>query len=332
MLPSPSLYAHHIRVRATAKEPLELNEYSGSALRGALFTALWGRFCVNKEAAACANCPLVQSCPVSSLVAPLRDEATRGRDVPRPYAIRPPIPNGHIHSFHHNDSFEFGLTLFGCRIELFPYVAMSLHTMSERGIGRRLQDNEWQRGRFVVNDVQVHNILTGEAKAVPIGTSTRTVRMQMPDMPITCNDAELFARTLPQEQITLRFLTPMRLIEEHKLLQRPLLRPLIQRLLERHDSLAREYGGIAFDEQTRNELTSVAEKVEILHDETKWTEVRSYSQRQHKGMAISGLKGTVTYRGNLQPLLPLLAWGMVLQIGKGTTKGNGIYRIDRNIL
>ena len=331
MIPSPSLQAYHIRVRATATGPLELNEYSGSSFRGALFNALWGRFCVNKEAPVCANCPLVQSCPVSSLVAPLRDEAARGRDVPRPYAIRPPISNGHAHAFQQGDSFEFGLTFFGCRIELFPYVAMSLHTMSERGIGRRIQDNEWQRGRFVVDDVQVHNLLTGEAKAIPTG-SPSTVRMQVPDVPTTCIDAELFARTLPREQITLRFLTPVRLIEENKLLLRPLLRPLIQRLLERHDSLAREYGGTAFDEQTRNELTAIAEKVEIQRDETKWTEVRSYSRRQRRGIAISGLKGTVIYRGNLQPLLPLLAWGMVLQVGKGTTKGNGIYQIDRNTL
>jgi hypothetical protein len=269
---------------------------------------------------------------VSSLVAPLRDEAARGRDVPRPYAIRPPIPNGQAYSFQQGDSFEFGLTLFGSRVELFPYVAMSLHTMSQQGIGRRLQDNEWQRGRFVVDGVQVHNLLTGEAKAISTGTSTGTVRMQVPDLPTTCIDAELFARTLPREQITLRFLTPVRLIEENKLLLRPLLRPLIQRLLERHDGLAREYGGMAFDEQMRNELTAIAEKVEILRDETEWTEVRSYSRRQRKGMAISGLKGAVTYRGDFQPLLPLLAWGMVLQVGKGTTKGNGIYQIDRNNL
>lgn len=332
MIPSPSLHAHHIRVRATAREPLELHEYTGSALRGALFSALWERFCVNKEAPTCASCPLVQSCPVSSLVAPLRDEATRGRDIPRPYAIRPPIPNGHAYSFQQGDSFEFGLTLFGYRVKLFPYVAMSLQAMSQRGIGRRLQDNEWQRGRFVVDDVQIHNLLTGEAKVISIEASTHTARMQVPDVPTSCIDAELFAKTLPKERIMLHFLTPMRLIEDHKLLMRPLLRPLIQRLLERHDSLAREYGGTAFDEQTRNVLTEVAEKVEIMHDETEWTEVRSYSRRQRKGMAISGLKGTVTYRGDLQPLLPLLAWGMVLQVGKGTTKGNGIYQIDRNIL
>src|SRR5436305_6741166 len=90
-LMEPSLHTHHLRVGGTVTEQLELNEHAGAALRGAFFEALWGRFCVNKQAQTCADCPLVNACPVGSLVAPLRDEAPRGRDVPRPYAIRPPV-------------------------------------------------------------------------------------------------------------------------------------------------------------------------------------------------------------------------------------------------
>src|SRR5712691_1700996 len=86
-----SLAAYHLHVCAQVMEPLVLNEHAGAALRGAFFEALWGRFCVNKQAQTCAECPLVNACLVSSLVAPLRDEAPRGRDVPRPYAIRPPV-------------------------------------------------------------------------------------------------------------------------------------------------------------------------------------------------------------------------------------------------
>src|SRR5258706_9326228 len=99
-----SLIAHHLHVHATVTEQLQLNEHVGAALRGAFFEALWGRFCVNKEARVCADCPLVHACPVSSLVAPLRDEAPRGRDVPRPYAIRPPTK--HRGTFKVGDTFK----------------------------------------------------------------------------------------------------------------------------------------------------------------------------------------------------------------------------------
>jgi CRISPR-associated endoribonuclease Cas6 len=320
---SSSLAAYHLRVCAKVTGQLELNEHTGAALRGAFFEALWGRFCVNKEALVCANCPLVQACPVSGLVAPLRDEAPRGRDVPRPYTIRPPV--NHARSFKPGDSFAFGLTLFGCRLDLFPYVAMALHTMGTSGIGRRTQENHWQRGRFVVDEVQAVNLLSGEVKDIQTASSNRVT---VPDLPITWANAEAFAATLRADQVTLSFLTPLRLTANAKLVKHSLLRPLVERLLERHDFLAREYGGETFEAEARIKLIEVADTVEVIRDATTWVEVRSYSRRQHRDSPISGLVGEITFSGNLLPLLPLLAWGTVLQAGKDTTKGNGMYSIN----
>src|SRR6266568_2773611 len=81
------LTVHYLEVSAEAITPLVLDAYCGSALRGAFFRAIWGRFCTNRESPTCDVCPLVAACPVASLVAPLRDEAPRGRDVPRPYIL-----------------------------------------------------------------------------------------------------------------------------------------------------------------------------------------------------------------------------------------------------
>src|SRR5262249_51490816 len=91
MNPYQALVAHALRIFGVATEPIELEKHSGSALRGAFCGALWGRFCVNKGAPTCVACPLVHTCPVSMLVAPLRDERPRGRDVPRPFVIEPPL-------------------------------------------------------------------------------------------------------------------------------------------------------------------------------------------------------------------------------------------------
>src|SRR5215470_866352 len=193
-----SLVAHHIHVHAIVTEQLELNEHAGAALRGAFFEALWGRFCVNKQAETCAECPLVNACPVSSLVAPLRNEAPRGRDVPRPYAIRPPVE--HARTRKAGDQFEFGLTLFGCRLDLFPYVAMALQKMAQSGIGRRTQENNWRRGRFTVDEVQVINLLSGEMKLVQSSDSNRVT---VPDLPTTWADAKAFAARLSPDRLTL---------------------------------------------------------------------------------------------------------------------------------
>src|SRR5579885_3576161 len=86
-----NLTAYYLRYTIRATEALELEQHPGSALRGSLFQALLKRFCVNQDAPECASCPLVQTCPVRALVAPLRDEFPRGRDVPRPFVVRPPL-------------------------------------------------------------------------------------------------------------------------------------------------------------------------------------------------------------------------------------------------
>lgn len=323
---SSSLVIHHLHVKATVRDQLELHEHTGAALRGAFFEALWGRFCVNKQTQVCADCSLVNACPVSSLVAPLRNEAPRGRDVPRPYAIRPPI--GHTLSLKPGEPFSFGLTIFGLRLDLFPYVAMALHNMAQSGIGRRTQENNWHRGRFTVDEVQTINLLSGETKLVQ---SARSNRATVPHLPITWSDAEALAAKLPFDQLTLQLLTPLRLIDQKQLVKRLLLRPLVERLLERHDFLAREYGGNVFERQERDRLIEIADTVEVLQDQTTWADVNSYSRRQSKSTPIGGLLGAITFVGNLQPLLPLLAWGMVLQVGKDTTKGNGIYTLNEHV-
>jgi len=86
------LVLHQLEITLEATTALALDTYCGSALRGAFFQALWGRFCGNREASTCYECPLNAGCPVSTLVAPLRDEAPRGRDIPRPYIITPVKP------------------------------------------------------------------------------------------------------------------------------------------------------------------------------------------------------------------------------------------------
>src|SRR5260370_7607424 len=249
-----SLVAHHLHVQGGGKKRLGRKEDAGGGLGGGLFEALWGRFCVNKQAQTCADCPLVNACPVSSLVAPLRNEAPRGRDVPRPYAIRPPVE--HARTLKAGDQFSFGLTLFGCRLDLFPYVAIALQLMGQSGIRRRTQENNCRRGRFTVDEIQAINLLSGETKLVQASASTRVI---VPYLPTTWADAEALATTLPSDRVTLHFLTPLRLTDQKKLVKHSLLRPLVERLLERHDFLASGYCGAAFSwAQRKNLLGRVA--------------------------------------------------------------------------
>lgn len=87
------LTVHHLLLTFTAATPVELDDNAGAAVRGAIVNALLQRFCANKEAPTCADCPLLNVCPVAALVAPMRDAGETGGDQrPRPYVIRPPQP------------------------------------------------------------------------------------------------------------------------------------------------------------------------------------------------------------------------------------------------
>jgi hypothetical protein len=132
------LTIHHLRYTITAQEHMELDQQPGSALRGALFHALLRRFCALPQEPACASCPVVSNCPVATLVAPLRDENHRGRDVPRPYVIRPPLraATGDGLIIQPGESFTFDLLLFGPVAKLFPYVALAGQVMESEGLGR----------------------------------------------------------------------------------------------------------------------------------------------------------------------------------------------------
>lgn len=94
-LQDTSLHTTHLSFRGRVVTPLELDTASGSALRGSFFKAIWRRFCTNKDAPSCAACPLHTLCPVSAIVAPLREENELGQDIPRPYVIEPPLAGAH---------------------------------------------------------------------------------------------------------------------------------------------------------------------------------------------------------------------------------------------
>ena len=147
-----SLITHHFLFTTEVITPLELDQHSGASLRGSLFDAVWRRFCNNKSAPTCADCPLHSMCPVSALVAPLREESERGRNISRPYVILPPLEA----RFHEpGEQLIFGITLFGNIVQFFPYIIMATKTLEANGLGRRLSENQGQRGRFKIKQIDL---------------------------------------------------------------------------------------------------------------------------------------------------------------------------------
>ncbi|MCP4545342.1 MAG: CRISPR system precrRNA processing endoribonuclease RAMP protein Cas6 [bacterium] len=342
--------AHRLRFVTTVQTTIELNEHQGSAIRGALFHALRNRFCGNRDAPGCAACPLVATCPVATLVSTLRPGSTRGRDVPRPYTIQPPIGRGEkgriengewrmmeggrvVFRYQPGERFEFGLTLYAQALQLFPYVVLAAKTFEHEGIGRRMQrdDGRWRRGVLTIQEVWAENPLTGEQHPV----MTRDDQMvRVPDAPVThvqvCQYAGEFI-THHASRITLRFLTPARIIERGRLVKPAQFRfqPLFQRLMERLEALSRDFSDTPLHFEDPKALIEAAGRVRLVENHLTWEELRSYSTRRRKESPTSGLLGRVTLEAeDWSPFLVWLAWGQFVHVGKNAVKGNGWYGVE----
>lgn len=317
-----TLTTHHLQFTATALTPVALGEQSGSAVRGAIAGALWERFCANKTAPTCSACPLLAVCPVAALIAPMRDEEQKGSDQrPRPYVTRPPRDGARTYA--PGETLQFGLALFGSAAAFYPYLVMAAHELERRGLGMRLPQLGGRRGSLRLSEIAAVNPLTGERQVLYTGDSGL---VRQPGLPIDAVAVQRFAATLLSDQITLHFETPLRLIEQERLLKQIALRPLIQRLMRRLDDLSIAYGDGALALDFRA-LLAVAQEVRVIDDRTRWVDVVSVSHRQGRRTPIGGLVGRATFAGELGPLRELLVWGSLIHVGKNAVKGDGWYRI-----
>lgn len=316
---------HHLEVAARVVTPLELDEQSGSALRGAMSNALWDGFCANKEAPTCVQCPLVKVCPVAALVAPMREEEEQGGSQrPRPYVVRPPREGGRRYA--PGDRLVFGLGLFGAAADLFPYVVLGVDRLERGGLGRKLGVNGGRRGRLEVEEIAAVHPLRRE-RQVLYKRGQRQV--EAPGLPVSPGDVAAFAAGLPTDRLTLECLTPLRLIDNQQLVKRLTLRPLLQRLMRRLDELCIAYGegplGIDFQG-----LLAQAQNTQVHNDTLQWVDVVSFSGRQGRSTPIGGLRGRITFEGDLAALRELLVWGSLVHVGRNAVKGDGWYRIEQS--
>jgi CRISPR-associated endoribonuclease Cas6 len=319
------LITHHLLFTTEVVSPLELDDHSGAALRGNLFEALWQRFCTNKAAPICADCPLHSICPVSALVAPLREENPPGqRDIPRPYVILPPLGTARI--YEPGEQLCFGLTLFGTIIQLLPYVILSVPILEACGLGHKVQVYGNRRGRFRVRRIEAYHPFTGERQCI---YQHGKPLVQVPTLSVTPADVAAKAATLPTDRITLDFLTPTCIVDQERVQRHLTFRPLVMRLNQRLTSLQAAYGEVKEEEQPEStlDLVKLATDIICLKDQTHWEAVTSYSRRQHRSMPISGIMGRITFAGDLAPFRELLTWGELIHAGKSAVKGNGWYKI-----
>jgi hypothetical protein len=334
---------HHLRFEVEALMPLLLPAHAGPSIRGALFGALQRHFCPAPAGEVTAEHKAI--CPVCWLMATEKPQARRGRDVPRPYTVEPPVVSAGVPSaveppasplpgggacperepevrsrrdrggawrFQPGQRFTFGLTLFGQALNLFPYLVVAMPIMGQTGLGIPLRENaapsgQKRRGQFALRRIEAVNPLTGESAPV-MGEGQTTV--QMPDLPVRAPDIAAVSRTMLARpgidgRVQIHFHTPTRIVEAGRLAHRPWLGPLFRRLLERLDALRAEFAGQP-PLPDRERLTALADTVRLTHDFTRWVEIKSGSRRLGRSTPVSGFMGTAAYQADAETWRQLL--------------------------
>jgi CRISPR-associated endoribonuclease Cas6 len=323
MNPATGFQIHLLRFRASVVTPLQLPRAAGAALRGALFGALRGQFCLAGRSPECGHGPVSANCPVCFLLAPVDESSAYGRDVPRPYVLR--VPPSTPLAYAAGEQFEFSLATFGRALNYFPYALLGIDEVGRQGLG------VGRRGTFRVDEVWAENPLT--AGREPVYQRAQAPLVHAPAVAVDATHVEAEAVRLAaagaDRRVRIQLLTPTRLIASGQLVKPGTfsLGVLVARLLERLTALFGRYAstGLACDAPA---LVRAAHQVRVVQAELAWQELFRASARHRRMTPMSGLVGSVVVEGGLAPFLPWLVWGTLTHVGKDAAMGNGMLQLE----
>ncbi|GAB4477654.1 MAG: CRISPR system precrRNA processing endoribonuclease RAMP protein Cas6 [Anaerolineales bacterium] len=306
----------HLRFTAQARQPIRLGKFQGAErLRDALAQVMLRAVCPETYRAEKPSPEHAAVCPACWLLA----AETNPGEVRRVYSLVGPQPP--LDVLEPGQEFTFTLTLFGEGYRFLPYFVLAAEAMGEVGIGPG-------RGKFEIRSIEAVHPLKGEMAYI-LAEHERLVRPQ--HLPISFEDARNFAeRCSIERELSLQFLSPTRLIEDDALVKAPDFGVFFRRLLQRIDDLARQHNGAERRAAEKlSELYSLADQVRLVEQSTRWIDLWGPSSRRGQSTPMGGFIGSATYRAkDWRPLLPWLILGQGVQVGKLTTKGNGVYQIN----
>jgi hypothetical protein len=294
----------------TARDPIRLPEYAGSAWRGLLGHGLRRTACVTGQPT-CGGCLLRRSCAYSTLFeAPATPRQSSYSAPPHPFVldIDPMAPR----EYAPGAPLTVNIHLIGAAIAQAPYFVHAFAQAGQFGFGRA-------RARFGLNSVG-YETHTGQGDWVEIFHAREGVYHHPETAPLVPPPSP--------RSIRLRFVTPVRIKRDgHFLGARELTATdLVQALYRRLRSLARQYGETPEDAESfdLHAARLWAVDLEWQPQDLRWHEWTRYSSRQDSLMQFGGLVGAVRLSGpGLAPLWPALWLGQWVHLGKGTTFGLG---------
>jgi hypothetical protein len=339
-----SLALSHLRLHLVPEQPLHLPAHNkGNSLRGGFGGAFRKLVCVDLRWE-CAQCSLRYRCPYTTVfnpfIPPDAPQFSGNQNIPRPFVIKPPLDTRTHYS--PGDALIFDMVLVGTVIDYLPYFIVAFRELGNSGLGLN-------RARVILQ--RVESIDRRGAAATVYEASTNLVR---PAPPITLQvvggtdprGGDALTPTLSQGErqqerpdvapatrtLTIEFLTPTTLKtgsgvdRDGAIVRRPAFHHILKRLRDRVNALATFHGGGPLELDFKG-LGAAAEQVETVEDRTRWVERSRVARRRGVTHDLSGFAGTITFRGDVAPFLPLLRVGEYVHVGKNAVFGNGWFQI-----
>ena len=297
----------------SAEEGGNLPLYKGGVLRGG-FGYTFGKLACHTGARDCRGCDSKETCPYSYIfeTSPIGDETgfSHYSEVPRPFVIE--SDESRRRSFSPGDPLQFNLILMGKAVDYLPYFIFCFDELGRRGLGRN-------RIRFRLEAIRGFEF--GKSRWVPLyDPESGSLSDQIP---VTRAD-ELHIET--GDTLSMEFLTPARIKYRGKYITHLEFHVMIRSLMRRI-SMIMAYHGDGAPELDINDLIARAQTIEVQKWDLKWQDWPRYSTRQRTEMKLGGLVGKVTYEGDFEKFLPIIALGEQIHIGKNTTFGLGRYSV-----
>jgi hypothetical protein len=304
-----ALATERFRFSVRVASLMVLPPYKGGIFRGAFGSVFRSIVCATR-AADCQKCLVRSQCLYVVLFEPQappdHPDAHKFRHAPSSYVLNPPLTKRE--AFKRDETLDFELVLIGRAVDAVPYFIYTFMEMGKRGLGR-------ERGRYELLSVDV--LRNGTRTPIYDG-STGTLISFAPGL-----DSVTYPGDDSCTRVTLEFLTPLRLKVKGDLVTRLTFPLFFERLAHRLTLLAAFYGRNGEQSHDISPLFPRAREISVDEDTLRWQDWERYSARQQTAMKLGGLRGKITFSGDLGPFMPFLRLGEQVNVGQGTSFGLG---------
>ncbi len=228
----------------------------------------------------------------------------------KPYVLIPPLDG--LTEYPATLRFDVELVLIGAAINHFTACRDALAQAGKLECGT-------VSGRFEVDAVD-HLLPANDGSAT--GT---TLGEAIPAAQHCVRAGQLMSLpSAPVEQLTLKFLTPLRLHSASR--QAPTFHALIRSQLKRAAALAAFDPAVGPEDQAETAaLLRLAKSIEARDAALTWFDWERASPNKDQWMKLGGYLGSINFAGDITPFVPYLRLGGWLHVGGKTSFGLGKY-------